>query len=151
MKLNGKIIWISLVVIVTVAALYVYREYNRKPADITSLKPELSVDASDLIAEFNENDSLANKKYLGKLVEVSGSIGSIDSSIQHITLVLGIDNNSSSIRCNMDSSMGLPTSQLINKQVRIKGICTGFIPGDLGLGSDIILDRAIISSSNNKN
>lgn len=147
MKLNWKFIVLIVFVTITLVALYIYKEYNRKPANLENLQPTSSIEATELIREFSRNDSLANEKYLGKLVEVTGRIKQIDSSLNHYTLVLGDENNPSSVRCNMDSTISL--QKLINNmEIKIKGICTGFIPDDMGLGEDIIIERAIISTTN---
>ena len=147
MKLNWKYILIIAFASIALVALYIFKEYNRKPANLERLQPALSIDATELISEFSRNDSLANEKYLGKLVEVTGRIKQIDSSLNHYTLVLGDENNPSSVRCNMDSAVSI--KKLINNmETKIKGICTGYIPDDMGLGEDIIIERAIISSTN---
>jgi hypothetical protein len=125
--------------------LYAYKEYNRKNIDIAEAKPSFVMSEMDLIKEFSQDQNTSNKKYLGKLVELSGNIKKIDTDENGFhTIILGSSVNMSSVRCSIDSSFNSEAHGLtVGSKIIIKGICTGYNADDLGLGSDVILNRSI--------
>ena len=159
MKKKMRVMIIIIFLVIFSAAVYLYREYNRKPPDIITMRPQYTVEATLLINDFINKDSLANKKYLGKLVEVVGFVKQVDSSRQqnstnempiNYILVMGDSASLSSVRCNLKNNVIAEPLKHLNKTVKIKGICTGYIPDDMGLGSDIILENAILSNDKNQ-
>lgn len=124
---------------------YGYKEYNRKNIDIAEAKPSYVMSEMDLIKEFSQDQNSSNKKYLGKLMELSGNIKKIDTDENGFhTVILGSSVNMSSVRCSIDSSFNSEAHDLtVGSNIVIKGICTGYNADDLGLGSDVILNRSI--------
>lgn len=129
-----------------IGGLYAYKEYNRKNVDISETKAAFTMTEMQLINEFTQDQNTSNKKYLGKLLELSGNIKKIDTDQNgHHTIILGADSNMNSVRCSIDSSFNTESHKLIvGSPIVIKGICTGYNADDLGLGSDVILNRSIV-------
>jgi len=51
----------------------------------------------------------------------------------------------SSVRCSIDSLFTSEASKHnIAESIKLKGICTGFNSDEMGLGSDIIMNRCVI-------
>ena len=44
---------------------------------MTSAESQTSINATDLMADFNKNEAAANEKHLDKVITVSGKIGEI--------------------------------------------------------------------------
>ena len=80
MKINRKIrnILIGIVIVGLIGGIYAFTEYNRKPADLSGAKADISVSAPQLLAEYAKDENAANKKYLNKVTTVSGILKSID-------------------------------------------------------------------------
>lgn len=136
--------WIILVITVMLAvvALYAYREYNRKNVPMSKMSADFTVGAIQLLHEFEKDDATANKKYLGKVIIVDGMVKQVD--ITNRVMVLGDTNSTSSIRCALDSGLLRDVNKLHRGMiVKVKGNCTGYNEDEL-LGSDIILNRAVI-------
>ena len=111
-----KIVLIVVVVIVAIASgLYFYMYKNHR--DIASEDASFSIAVKDLEKEFTQNDSLANKKYLDKTIEVYGKMTSVDLATKIIVL---------------DEKMEGTTQQAIlqgltvGKQVKMKGRFIGY-------------------------
>lgn len=143
-KIIYRIIFIGVFLAIGVG-LYAYKEYNRKNIDLADTKPAFVMSESDLIKEFSQDQNASNKKYLGKIMELSGNIKKIDTDENGFhTIILGSSVNMNSVRCSIDSSFNKEAHDLvIGSPITIKGICTGFNADDLGLGSDVILNRSI--------
>jgi hypothetical protein len=145
---NKKIIYRLIVIVIFLiigVGLYAYKEYNRKNVNIAETKAAYTLTELQLINEFAKDQNASNKKYLGKILELSGNIKKIDTDANgYHTLILGNSENMNSVRCSVDSVFNKEAHNLTEgSPVVIKGICTGYNADDLGLGSDVILNRSI--------
>ncbi len=128
------------------AAYYGYTEYNRKVKDIATMHPDFTIQAAVLLDEFSKNDSLSSKKYLDKVVAITGVLKSLDKDEKgFFTVVLGDPAANSSIRCSMDSAHNAEAATLSNGSIiEVKAICTGYNADDLGLGADVMFNHSCI-------
>lgn len=140
---------IVVLIVVIAAAFYTYRVYTAKVQGLEEVDSDAKVTATDLIAAFEKDFATANKKYLGKIVEVTGNLKNIE--IEAGSIVLGNENSMSSVRCGLDTNYVKKLPGLNpGSQVTIKGACTGFNADDeLGLGSDVVLNRCVILTNKN--
>ena len=143
-----RIATIVILVIVICAAFYAFKIYTGKVKSLDDVKAEANVTAVNLIAAFEKDSAAANRQYLGKIVAVTGRIKSIEK--ESGTIVMGNSESMSSVRCSLDTNFVKKITGLnINNQITIKGACTGFNSDELGLGSDVVLNRCVIPNYNN--
>ena len=143
---NKRMIWILITLNVGLGAWLGINEYNRTNKDISTVKADVKIPATDLIRQYENNDSLANKKYLGKVIEINGRVKDVKKDeAGYYTVVLGDTADMSSVRCSMDSVHQQDAAMLASgSSATVRGYCTGFNKDDLGLGSDVILNRCVI-------
>ena len=144
-----KTILFSIALVILVGGLFGYREYFRPNADIATMEPAFHLSTTGMIDEFSKNDMVATKKYLGKILAIDGTLTKVEKDEKgYYTLVLGIQGNSSSIRCAVDTLHVAPLATLKEGQtVTVKGIFTGYNKDETGLlGSDIQLNRSALSN-----
>ncbi|MGB4845630.1 MAG: hypothetical protein WBP16_14280 [Ferruginibacter sp.] len=132
-----KLIGVFIILAIIVVCVYAWREYNRKPADLTDAKPAFTITAENLSAEFENDETSANKKYLGKLVQVNGVIASavyVQDTLINIVLGDGLHK----VGCQFDKkhAAGLQHYQEMNT-ITVKGICTGYL-------MDVEMNRCVI-------
>lgn len=92
---------------------YMYKDHR----DIASEEASFSLTVKDLQTQFSQNDSLANKKYLDRTIEVYGKISSMDVASNAIVMdekLLGTFKSTAS----KDLTVG--------QQVKIKGRFIGY-------------------------
>lgn len=107
-----------------IAALYLY---NLKPKDLNKVKPDYVLSSSDLQKYFEENENSATAKYVNKVLEVHGEIGSVkpgENNSLNISLKTG--NINSFVICTF-SLANDPEIFKIGKQVSIRGECSGYL------------------------
>lgn len=139
-------IFILLVVFVGIAAVYLYREYNRRPVYAANAKAEHIVSAPGLIKEFETDEQAASEKYSNKVTQVQGVLTSFDVYNGVTTISLGGSSNASNVRCTMDNTdPNIMTPIPIGTLVTVKGICVGFNKVEL-IGSDVLMNKAIVMS-----
>ena len=122
-----------------VAAGYAYYLYNKPVADTNDLKAEYSLSADDLFSQFENDESGANSKYLGKIIEVNGKIRefSIGDSGE-INLVLASGSDMFGINCGLSDSQDAEYRNFREgDSIKIKGECSG-------ISMDVVLTRCVI-------
>ena len=142
---KSKVFFLIVAIVLLVGILYVYREYNRTNKVLSEVEAAVKISAPELLASFASNDSLANLKFLGKIVEIDGILKNVETPEDNISIiVVGGKEAMSSVRCTMDSSYNRQSFSLEKGvAVIIKGICTGYNADEL-LGSDVLLNRCVI-------
>jgi hypothetical protein len=143
-----RIVLVSLLVIVAFCGIYIYKEYNRKLPKTENLSAHYDITATQLIKEFEENEVLANKKYLDKVLSLKGTIQNKETSGNGFVVSIKDDAAaSSSVRCSIDSAYAPDIAGITDgTKITIKGICTGFNKDEL-LGSDVIMVRCLVESN----
>lgn len=137
----------GIVVVILMAAIYGWYQYNRTVQGLADVKADYSVDASALINEFVSNEEAAQKKYLNKILSVKGTIKGIEAGENTGTIVLGDTSDMNGVRCVLDSTANAITKSLQRGAViTVKGAITGFNKDETGLlGSDVQLNRCVIA------
>lgn len=82
MKKKIVIVIIILLALALIGYNYVYKNHR----DIATETASFSISVNEIHTAFKQNDSLANKKYSDKTIEVHGKITNIDSVNRIITL-----------------------------------------------------------------
>ncbi|HEY1061361.1 MAG TPA: hypothetical protein VGE44_06725 [Daejeonella sp.] len=144
-----KIILLATALIVIAAGAYFY--VNRKTQSLTDSKADYKVSAIKFLEDYNSDQVLSDKKYLGKIIQVDGNLKDIEKDDKgFLTFVLGDLTSMSSVRCSIDTTVVIDESSYpVGTVVSLKGECTGFNADDLGLGADIVLNRSVIIQSKN--
>ncbi len=142
-------IWTFVLIAIILSAFYAYKEYTRTNKDLSKIKAEITISALDLISAFEVSDSLTNKKFIDKIIEVTGNVKVLEKDdTGGYTIVLGDVSSLSSVRCLADSNHRSDASLLQqNSTITIRGMCTGFKKNELlgeNLGSDVELTRCIL-------
>ena len=77
---NNKMKKLIIIILILAAGAgsYGYYLYNKPRKGASEMKTAYAVDAKNFFAEYSADENAANGKYLGKAVEVTGTIRSID-------------------------------------------------------------------------
>ncbi len=113
-------------IILLLAVAWIWYVFNEKYADTTQITPAFSVTALDLIHEFEKNDSLANKKYVEKIMVVSGEVSEVEGVDSTVNIKMA-DSTSGSyvIFAFQPQHFGLAKKIKLGEKVSIKGSCSG--------------------------
>lgn len=132
--------------IILTIAIYGLREYYRKNLPMAEMNISERITYNDLLEAFTQNDSMANSRFLGKVLLVEGPLKTIDFPNKLISL--GDGSSMSSIQCSLENSSVPPRHLKKGDVIIVKGNCTGFNADEL-LGTDVILNRTIVISLKN--
>ena len=127
MKTKLAIVAGSVIVLILCGALGWYL-YNKPHKGVADIGADIHITAADLYNDFQHDETLANKKYLNKVIEVTGNV----SDIQNV-------NGSQIILLNSNEDAGGVSCQLANDEnnkkitvkksatITVKGKCTGYL------------------------
>ena len=124
-------------------AFYFYKEYHRKPDDISGFKPAEKINFSVIVNGYKNDETIANKQYLGKIIQVSGPVADIIKQQDTIINVfIGDINSLHKVSCLLDKrNAGSIDKYSKGNDITIKGICTGFLL-DVELNRCVIVDTS---------
>lgn len=113
--------------------------YNKPVADLDHIDADFSLTADELFDQFENNEADANKKYLGKVIEVYGQVRDLtigDSG--ELNMLLASGSPFFGINCGISSvSETKYKNYKVGDSIKIKGECTG-------VSMDVVLTRCVI-------
>jgi tRNA_anti-like len=119
------------IIIIFIVAFGIYagiRMYNKPHINVAETAPDNSFLSQNLVAEFENNETQANSKYLEKVIKVSGEISELGTSNGTGTIVLKSENSISNVMCYLTAEETKKWSTLKKgENIAVKGICTGFL------------------------
>src|SRR6185436_13850722 len=100
----------------------------------------------ELIKEFMANDTTANKKYLEKVLEVSGPVASIDIAADSISTIKFADSTGSYAIFSLEKTQ-LDKVKMIKTgdPVSVKGVCSGSMFSEILGTTTISFKRSILN------
>ncbi|MBK6379282.1 MAG: hypothetical protein IPF72_05855 [Chitinophagaceae bacterium] len=138
-KKNIIIIFLAVIIIAGAIGFYFY---NKGPVNVKNAAA-IKTEAAALYQSFLKDSTAAKKTYLNNVLEVSGLVMKISKNQENQVIVMLQTNESGAyVNCTMEEVAGLAE----NKQVTLKGICTGMGMGDadLGIMGDVYLVRCYL-------
>jgi DNA/RNA endonuclease YhcR with UshA esterase domain len=102
--------------------------YNKPHAGVANVSAEAHVTASKLCNDFELNETLANKNYLNKVLEVTGNVSDIQNENGSQIILLSSDKSMGGVSCRLSNSekhinMAIKKSAMVT----IKGKCSGYL------------------------
>ncbi|MEP6950882.1 MAG: hypothetical protein ABI863_16470 [Ginsengibacter sp.] len=145
--MTGKLkrnILIFFVAIVLIGAITGYMMWNKPHLDVKDAEA-VRITAIDLYKIFTTDSAGAKLKYLNKVVAVTGEVKQVSLNQQNQQIILlKTHDPGASVNCTMEADVN---SIKAGDTIVVKGICSGYINGDveMGLPGDVFLIRCYIS------
>lgn len=131
-----KKIIIPLIIFAVLAAGIGYYMYNKPVASLNDAKADVTVTADQLLTDYESNEAAANDKYLGKVVEVSGTVSQVSTEEGKNKVHFETSNPIATVISELDegnSAEGIA----VGTHAKVKGMCSGYL-------SDVILVRSTV-------
>ena len=117
-----------------IGALYMF---NKGHKDLSKVNPDFVITSTDLVKEFEKDESAATAKYMNKIVEVIGPVHYLkveDNKATSVTLQTG--NAASLVICSFSTGID-PEKFDVDKMSTIRGEFSGFL-------MDILLNNCVL-------
>ena len=127
MKNIKSLLSIFLFIIIGFGSLDEFENLDQSPKVTSDSNPSVTISASKLYKEYNENEIAADEKYKGKIIEVTGVIRDIGNDIMdnaYITLVG--DEYFGDIQCYFNEKLVVAKLSK-GKRITVIGSCSGLM------------------------
>lgn len=123
---------------IAVFAIFVIYLFNKPHKNVSRAKPDFTMEARALFTEFEEGEEEANKKYLEKVLQVSGSVREVMSDDEGgLSVTLDTGNDFFGVVCEMQKSSQWTREDFkAGQEVTFKGLCSGML-------MDVVLVRCV--------
>jgi len=131
--MKKRTLFLIVILVIAAAGAYLYFSSLQKVPDPSGDKPDAVVTASALLEAFDRDTIAAGKLYINRLLQVSGTVISVDSSG---AVVLGEEGQASSVSVSLDPRHIQEYKKLkTGNPAVLKGRCTGYSKGE---GDDLL-------------
>ena len=138
-------ILIAIVAMALAGGAIFYYVMTAEFADTASEKPAYTISAMDLLTEFQQNDSAANKKYVEQILAVSGRVSEVEGIDTSATVKFVDSLTGSYLIFDFQSATSRQAAALQpGDSVTLKGSCSGSIYSRLRNAHMISFKRSII-------
>jgi hypothetical protein len=112
--------------------------FFKKHDDLSKVKPDFQLNAKTLCADFESDEAAASKKYIDKVVEVTGTVASVEmGSDSTINVTIKEDSALSGIICAFQGR-GIEDVKIKNGEIAtIRGECSGIL-------FDVLLNNCVL-------
>jgi hypothetical protein len=143
MKLYVKIVLFAVMFIAVAAILAALYLFSMKHSDIKKAKPDFEISATQLQKEFEYDETKASIKYINKVLEINGTIASVEQEDNNsVNISLSTENHISSVICTCPA-ISDPSVFKPGDQITIRGICSGFL-------MDVLLNNCAVIKNKNQ-
>jgi len=127
----------TLIIVALLIGAIGYYNYNRTTSSLENTSPDFALSADDIFAEFEKNETEANKKFLDKVIEVSGTVQSFNNeNLADRNVTLQTESGIFGVICKLDSTYDAKYTTVTGDKIKLKGVCTGML-------MDVVLIRCI--------
>ncbi|WP_207491860.1 OB-fold protein [Aridibaculum aurantiacum] len=134
MRKKGKIAVVVIVTLLIAGSAVAYFMWNKPRRNIENEKG-IAVTATQLVKDFQENETAANEKYLDKAIEVTGTVTEVSQNQDgNTTIMLASGDDFAGVYTTLKEPA---TNVSIGNNVTIKGKCNGML-------SDVRLSEAVL-------
>lgn len=126
-----------IVILVALLAIGSYIVLNLSGASTAGKTVDYTLPATELFTAFDSNENSANKKYIGKIIQVTGKIISTEKDGNDATVVLlDSGNGMDAIMCTLTKGEENKLKKG-SKTISIRGICAGKT-------MDVVINKGLI-------
>ncbi len=136
LKKNIKTIFFTIIAIALFGTFVAYKLWTKPHRNIEKSEA-ISISAIDLGNFFENDENLSNKKYLDKILLISGTVGSMEKNQEGNEIVVFKSTDLTTVRCTLEATEHQKI--ISNSVIKIKGICTGYL-------TDVIMVRCSIEN-----
>jgi hypothetical protein len=125
LKVKPALAGMGILLLIAIAGLYLY---NKPHTGVSNVDTDLNITAAALLKDFEQDEKLANNKYLNKVIEVTGNVTDIQNVNGSQIILLGSDVAVGGVSCKMSNDKNIK-KQLPKKSttITIKGKCSGYL------------------------
>ena len=113
--------------------------YNKKNPDLSKAKADFALQVSELVSEFNQDEASASSKYIDKVVEVTGTVATIEiKSDSTLNITLADEDQMSGVICTFPGIVNPASIEIKEGEIiTVRGVCSGML-------MDVLLNDCVL-------
>ncbi len=137
-----KKIFLSLVILVLAGAAYGFYLFNKPHQSVSGANPDFQLPSNEIISEFEKDEDSANKKFNGKVIEITGIVAEKTKDEKGKLNVTLQGEDIAGIGCVFEPAAQSKAAALAEgQQCKIKGVCTGIL-------MDVVMVDCVVVDTN---
>lgn len=110
--------------------------FNKETPSLRDVDHDFKIQSEDLFSDFENDESLANQKFNGKVLLLTGKVVDVNKKEQGSYITLEAGSDFGAVSCKLDSTVS--ASQVVpGEDIQLKCQCTGYL-------MDVMLNRCVI-------
>lgn len=115
---------LAIIIIMAVTGWYIYNKPHQGIADAVT---DMQITATDLYSDFQKDENLANKKYLNKIIEVTGNVAEVQNVNGSQIILLSSTSDMGGVSCQLTKDGNNKKTVKKSTTVTVKGKCSGYL------------------------
>ena len=137
MKLKNIVLIVA--ILAALGGGYGYYLYQKPVPTAGDLKTDVSLAATELYSAYETDEAAANDRYLGKTLEVTGTVAGVTTDENgQVTVQLEAGGLMGGVSCELAPGQTADVAE--GQEIRLKGVCAGML-------MDVVLNRCVITSA----
>lgn len=124
------------IIMALLAGAIAYMQWNKSHTDVAATKSDVTLSPDKLLEEFNNDENAANTMYLDKIIEVAGTVKSVNQVDVGGSISLDTGDPMASVTCEFENSADVASVKEGDK-IKVKGLCSGKL-------IDVVLNRCAV-------
>jgi hypothetical protein len=113
--------------------------FDKKVEGVSEVKAEFTMSCDSIYNAFSNDEIAANKIYIGKIVEVSGKVHTIEKDMANVSIMLSTTEGMGFVICRLDSAAALTFKGVEGQNLKLKGECVGYMMPDVNISRCVIV------------
>lgn len=132
-----KFLIIGLAVALAIGFIVWKITFKKADTSVQDKKADVEILASNLLSEFETNESAANTKYLDKIIVVEGIVADVKKDTSGVSVYLKEPESMSGVLCGFNKNTQIPHEIKVGETLKIKGVCNGYL-------MDVLLNKCSV-------
>jgi hypothetical protein len=118
----------GIVILLLICAAVGWHQYNKPHTGVRDVEPDVRMSASDLFNDFQRDEAVANKKYLSKVIEVTGTVSEVENVNGSQIVLLSSAGDMAGVSCQLTNDEQNKKLQIKKStKITVKGKCSGYL------------------------
>ena len=126
MKVKLAIVAGTVIVLLICAAIGWY-VYNKPHTGVAGIEADIIMTAADLYNDFQHDETLANTKYLNKIIEVTGNVSELQNVNGSQIILLSSTGDMGGVSCQLSNDENKKVTIKKSTTITVKGKCSGYL------------------------
>jgi hypothetical protein len=118
----------GIVILLIICAAVGWHLYNKPHTGVGDIEPDVRMSASDLFNDFQRDEAIANKKYLSKVIEVTGTVSEVENVNGSQIILLSSAGDMGGVSCQLANDRQNKKIEVKKStKITVKGKCSGYL------------------------